>query len=238
MVCSRDGRRAYIGCNDGSIRIWDLQRGEEIGQMKEHEGCVLSLDLAGDGTRLASGGTDGIVRIWDLGTREVKHWCRGHKGDVDTVKFGFGGLASGGADRVVRYWNTETGELIREFTGHSGGIMSIATAPNSQQIVSVGEGRQVFVWDGITGAKVSQFNGNPPGPNNVSAHECLRLLGDGRTAVTLGADERIRIWNIRTGEERGVIADKSDGYRFALSAAGNAIVFKSGDQFKVRTLPR
>lgn len=47
---------------DNQIRIWDVNKGTEVGQLYGHEGSITS--LAFDGTRLFSTGYDTHLRIW------------------------------------------------------------------------------------------------------------------------------------------------------------------------------
>lgn len=54
------------GSADGSVRLWDLAKGEAIRTMA-HGGSVTSVAASPDGKRFASAGTNSITRLWQAG---------------------------------------------------------------------------------------------------------------------------------------------------------------------------
>jgi WD40 repeat protein len=66
LALSPDGSVLAVGYQDGSVRLWNMDNGEQLAVLKGHEGRVMSLAFSPDGTLLASGGTDGTVRLWGV----------------------------------------------------------------------------------------------------------------------------------------------------------------------------
>jgi hypothetical protein len=60
-----DGRRAVSGSEDQTLKVWDLETGQEMGSTKPFPGEVLAVVLAPDGRTLAVA-IDQVVQIWDL----------------------------------------------------------------------------------------------------------------------------------------------------------------------------
>src|SRR5205807_92665 len=60
------------GGDDGSVRVWDPQAGDELSILEGHGFGVNAVCAVTSGTRslLASGGGDRSVRVWDLQTGE------------------------------------------------------------------------------------------------------------------------------------------------------------------------
>src|SRR5439155_25368950 len=75
LAISNDGRLLATSCWDGVLRLWDVDREEQIetiaGQLKTYYSLVFSPD----DSRLVGGGYDGTITMWDMATRQqVAHW--------------------------------------------------------------------------------------------------------------------------------------------------------------------
>jgi WD40 repeat protein len=69
LATNDDGRTAFGGCEDGSIRVWSIDA--RSGALREifrypraHEGACTSVAM--HGSLLASGGEDGAIRVWRI----------------------------------------------------------------------------------------------------------------------------------------------------------------------------
>ena len=65
-----DGTRALSGSEDETLRLWDLESGEELRRLEGHEGEVWAVSVFADGTRALSGSEDKTLRLWDLESGE------------------------------------------------------------------------------------------------------------------------------------------------------------------------
>ena len=62
-----DGHVYAMGCEDGTIHVYDVLSGSLNGTLGPHPGAVRSLHFASNGYWLAETSTaDAIIRIWDL----------------------------------------------------------------------------------------------------------------------------------------------------------------------------
>jgi hypothetical protein len=66
LAFSPDGRYLATAKDAPQIHLWDVLAGREVGQLKGHEGGVVSLLFTPDGKQLISGGTDTTALTWDL----------------------------------------------------------------------------------------------------------------------------------------------------------------------------
>ena len=108
VTYSPDGKKLASGSADGTVRIWDVGRGECERTLTGHTSYVNSVTYSPDGKKLASGSYDGTVRIWDVGRGECERTLTGHTGYVLSVTYSPDGkkLASGSKDGTVRIWMT------------------------------------------------------------------------------------------------------------------------------------
>jgi len=84
-----DGRTALSAGFDGSVRLWDLEQGKELRQLKGHAGGVLSVAVSPDGRTALSGGQDGTLRVWEVGSGRQLRRLTGQRrpGEVRPVPF-------------------------------------------------------------------------------------------------------------------------------------------------------
>ena len=77
MAVTGDGR-LVTGSNDYTVRLWDLETGEQLRAFTGHAGEVRSVAVTGDG-RLVTGSDDRTARLWDLETGEELRAFSGHE---------------------------------------------------------------------------------------------------------------------------------------------------------------
>lgn len=122
---------------------------------------------------VAAGSLDKIVRVWDAVTGQLLERLEGHKDSVYSVAFMPDGktLVSGSLDKTLRMWQLGTGErgyggergksaCIQVFTGHKDFVLSVATTPDGNWIVSGSKDRGVQFWDPRTGQTQFMLQGH------------------------------------------------------------------------------
>ena len=65
VAFSPDGKRLVSASEDGTLRVWSCETGQEVLSLHGHNGAVNSVVFTPDGRKLISGGDDGTVRIWN-----------------------------------------------------------------------------------------------------------------------------------------------------------------------------
>ncbi|MEM9266034.1 MAG: TIR domain-containing protein, partial [Cyanobacteria bacterium P01_F01_bin.13] len=67
---SPDGKTLVSGSSDNTIKLWDVETGEEIRSFNGHDDDVWSVGFSPDGKTLVSGSSDNTIKLWDVETGE------------------------------------------------------------------------------------------------------------------------------------------------------------------------
>jgi WD40 repeat protein len=106
----RDGQRIMTCSVDGSLRVWDMESGKQIGEdWRDDEGTTMNtIALSPDGKKVLSGGGDGTVRLWDIDTAKVIAKWTGHTAHVRSLCWNGAERVVCGANDGIRVWDAET----------------------------------------------------------------------------------------------------------------------------------
>src|SRR5262249_39414750 len=103
IALSPGGRQLLTLDQDGTRRIRDMARYQELGRQGLPVDRFTCAVFSVDGRRLLSGGKDGSVRLWDVASGQELGRCEGHRNWVTSVSFSPDGCraVSGSKDWTV-----------------------------------------------------------------------------------------------------------------------------------------
>jgi tRNA A-37 threonylcarbamoyl transferase component Bud32 len=142
------GRQLLTLNQDGTPRIRDKARYQELGRQGLPVDRFTCAVFSTDGQRLLSGGKDGSVRLWDVKSGQELCRCLGHRNWVTSVSFSPHGrrAVSGSKDWTVRLWDLKSGCQVRVYRGHTDVVRNVAFSADGHMVLSGSSDGTVRVW--------------------------------------------------------------------------------------------
>ena len=200
VAFSPDGERLLTASWDGTARVWNVERGEQI-NLFAHGPRIANARFSPDGRSVLTGDEPGTARLWDTDSGLLVQKFVTNAKDV-FVAFNRTGtrIATGNAKQVI-IWNRKTGERIAERESYDTRLLEFASCrggddqPECEYLLWVRDGAKVVdIWDTLQSAE----------PGALSDHRraitSLHVSTDGLFAVTASIDYTAKIWNLQTGK--------------------------------------
>ncbi|KAG2051597.1 WD40 repeat-like protein [Suillus hirtellus] len=203
------GQRIMTCSWDGSLRVWNLKSGKQIGDdWQDEETKVRTIALSPDGKKVVSGSDDGGVRLWDIDTGKVIGRWMGHTDGVASIYWSRDGqrVLSGSYDGTARQWDVENGETILTPIKAGYTLFAVVYSPDMTLFATGGAERYhsswdednksvVKIWNAKTGELVATLEGH------TYWVRCLVWTPNGKTLISGSYDNSIRTWNTSTWKQ-------------------------------------
>ncbi len=211
LVLTPDNKTLIVGCQDGIIRIVDIEAGKLLRKIDGRLWIGRSIAVSPDFKTVALGPVFPTIRQWDIGTGEElfpELTSTGHDAEVQCVAWSPDGrvIASGGPNHQINLWDAETGKLRLKIASSSSANRMAFTPAGRQLLTSWENAGMIRVWDVDTGKEVRTIES---GMKKVRA---FALTRDGKRLLSVVSDspygwhspvgdESFQVWDFESGEK-------------------------------------
>ncbi len=221
LAFSPDGKTLASGGDDGTIRLWDVEKGKFIRQM-DSAGHMIA--YSPDGKVLASCGpqSDKIL-FFNPKTGEKTRSIESNGMSFSALAFSPDGktLATAGDSCAIRLWETATGqEVLPGGIGHRGPVFTVAFSPDGKKLASRSSDSTISLWDVCSRKPLHTMRYGRWGGDMVCS---LAFTPDSKQLLSLGGgvyshDSVFHLWDTSSGERLAYLV----GSRFALTSVAIA----------------
>ena len=195
LVYLPDGRRVVTSYRDGTVKVWNVESGEQEGSSLKHgTGILADLAVTRDGMKIIGSDFGGKVRVWDVGSHEViKEWTHPERRPRIAI-LPDDRLIAVGAWTVAIY--TMEGRQVSHSIEVARAIWSVSFSPDGTKLACVTNG-DIHVYDDVdTGTLILGTLKGGWVYDMLWSRDSSRLFS-GAAGMT------IYCWNTDTGEQIG-----------------------------------
>lgn len=152
-----DDTTLATGSYDNTIKIWDLESGQEVRTLEGHTRGIRSLQM--DEQKLVSASLDGTVKFWNWRTGQLLNTLSSHADGVISVHFQDEVIASGSIDHTIRVYNFQTGVTFC-LKHHDDWVNNVKVDMVSRTLLSASDDCTLVLWDLDTREVIREFVGH------------------------------------------------------------------------------
>ncbi|ORZ22922.1 WD40-repeat-containing domain protein [Lobosporangium transversale] len=221
-----EARYLISGGGDGSIHVYDLDESER--EERRIIKSIASVNRSDDGHRggvsrvrwypfdngmFTTSSFDSTIKVWDTNAMEVActfDLANKVYSHAMSSKATHGLIATASADPRIRLCDLKTGAYTHSLSGHRGTVLSVEWSPRHDYLLASGStDTTVRLWDIRKSSSCLcsldlHNSASPPLAESNSAHtravNGVSFTPDGLYLVTTGHDDKMRLWNLYTGQ--------------------------------------
>jgi len=212
VAFSPDGKTLASGSVDKSIKLWDVDTGENLATLQGADWPISSIAYSPDGKTIASAEEDDRnnlrqkvdrpikVRLWDLVTNKFTSVLEGppERSGRALVAFSPVGntiaMLSDYSENSITLLNLTTKKRL-SLDGHSDNVVCFAFRKDGKVLASASADKTIMLWDTVNGKHTMILE--PPSikkalvPTSVAFHPNGNILAVGTQGISF--------WNLKTG---------------------------------------
>lgn len=195
---------------DETIRLFDLEKSNELYVQEGHCHAVHALAINGDGNLMASGDMHGVMLIIDLRTGKHIYQQQNHNGKITAIDFhplNAHILATAGEDNTVKILDLRKVRTVTSLLAHNKLVSDAQFEPTYGRFLATGSfDTHLKVWD------TEYYKCRKVLPNNDARIMSINIATDSSAIVTAGYDRTMRVFkpNITHDLDMGIDLSHED----------------------------
>jgi hypothetical protein len=191
----RLGQLASLG-NDGAIRIWDAESGDELVSLEQPSARCLA--FLPDGSRLIVGLDNGGLEWRDVADEgKLVKTVAASRNSIETLAVSPDRelIATGGLDRRHALWNVLSGEQMpTNPIHHDGEIRFVRFGWNGARLISAGNDGTIGIWDAATGELIRALRENSRDLRGIA-------FSSDPPRIIVAAHDKLNVWDPESGSK-------------------------------------
>ncbi len=216
---------------DGTVALWDLDKGERVASTRRLDGTVTAVAFTGDTDRVAVAGGDGKLMLLDRksGVSTPASSGEGHRDPITAMIYvgERNGLLTASSDKTIRSWNADSLSRRRTHTGHKEGVSVLDVAADGRTFASGADDGQIRLWSTLSSGV----------RKTLKAHEvkvtALAHAANGETLASGATDGTFKLWDLKSGRELASVALKAGAIRALVFTLDGRRLYVAGDDGSV-----
>ena len=205
---------------DGSIRFWDIRKGEGLRSVLKHDHPVMTLAYTSSGKELVSGTRNGEIYVWKF-SKEIRLVNKFKVGDsfITAIvhKPSSDSIAIGLANGDILLMSIKSGEIFNTVKTN-GEVNYLLYDRHGDRLFSASGGvfsdeKNIKVWDSKSMTLIAEIEGHSKPIQSLAYNHKRKLIASG------SLDETIKIWS---SEDYNLISTLENNLSFIESLAFNS----------------
>lgn len=226
VAYSRDGKELASASKDRTVRFWNPESAESIGEAIKNADHMRAVTYSPDGRWIATAGHDFTIQLLEAATKIPQATWRGHENFVTSLAWSGDSqmLVSGSDDGTIRRWDVATRQQLPEIGRHESAVSAVAFSAETNLIASGGKDHGVRLWD----AQFMQSLANLTG--HVDEVRSLAFTRNGRWLASGSKDGTVRLWEVEKRKFEALLAPQEGRvYAVAFSPDDRRLAVGCGD---------
>ncbi|GAB4467854.1 MAG: hypothetical protein OHK0037_24910 [Elainellaceae cyanobacterium] len=192
LAFSPDNRLLLGLGSDASVRLWRVESGDLLAELKGHRGAIFTARFSPDSQRIITAGEDRVAILWDAETGQ-RQSALSHTSPLTSASFSPDGLSivTTTRDGTVRISDATTGDPRMVLSGHQGAVLDAQFSPDGRSLVTAGSDGTARLWNTQTGAEQAQLRPATESPVTIQR---VFFNPDGSYVATLASNGRLYLW--------------------------------------------